>query len=158
MILPPLSYPEGICSAAVKSAVSGCWFGPEAYCPSDQTAHPGNGGLWGTHLHLGPPHSTRSFSPPPSLWGCAPSSASSAGSDERYPPGLKVRMRKRWKPWGEAGEEAAAVVVEVLEEAVEERPAPRAAPWSSLPQRQEGQAVFHERHEIPWWPHSGWCA
>lgn len=50
----------------------------------------------------------------------------------------------------EEGEEA---VVEVLGEAAEGRPAPDATPWLSLPQCQgrqrEGQAVFHERHEIP---------
>lgn len=43
--------------------------------------------------------------------------------------------------------------VEGLAEAAEGRPGPDANPWLSLPQRQvhqwEGQAVFHERHEIP---------
>lgn len=41
----------------------------------------------------------------------------------------------------------------VFGEAVEGRPAVDAAPWLSLPQcqghRWGGQAVFHERHEIP---------
>lgn len=53
----------------------------------------------------------------------------------------------------EVEEEVEAEVAEVLGEAVEERPELDAAPWLSLPQCQgqgrEGQAVFHERHEIP---------
>lgn len=52
-----------------------------------------------------------------------------------------------------AEEEGEEVVVEVLREEVEGRPAPDATPWLSLAQcqeqRREKQAVFHERHEIP---------
>lgn len=50
-------------------------------------------------------------------------------------------------------EEVEAEVVEVPGEAVEGRPAQDANPWPSLPQLQGqrwgGQALFHERHEVP---------
>lgn len=57
----------------------------------------------------------------------------------------------------EAAEEEEVVVeaevAEVPGKEVEGRPALDATPWLSLPrcqgQRREGQAVFHERHEIP---------
>lgn len=53
----------------------------------------------------------------------------------------------------EVGAVEEEVEAEVLGQAVEGRPATDANPWLSLPQRQvhrwEGQAVFHERHEIP---------
>lgn len=53
----------------------------------------------------------------------------------------------------EVAAEEEGVEVEVPGEAAEVRPASDANPWLSLPQRQgrrwEGQAVFHERHEVP---------
>lgn len=52
----------------------------------------------------------------------------------------------------EVGAEEEGEEVEVAEELGEEaegRPAPDVNPWLSLPQRREGQAVFHERHEVP---------
>lgn len=46
-----------------------------------------------------------------------------------------------------------AVAAEVLGRVAEARPAPDVTPWPSLQQSQgqprEGQAVFHERHQIP---------